>query len=301
MIDRNTKVAFYAMTSKGYFVIEKFIQEFGSDSIEYIVSSSDEKIQLDFYNDIKKLADLHQIKFFDRKDDYRNIENEFKGYKFAIAWKWLIKDYNNLIVLHDSLLPKYRGFAPLVQMLLNGEKRIGVTAIMATERYDEGDILLQKQIKITYPICIMDAIRCIEPLYYDIVKELYKKILKGKKLKGKRQNSQKATFSMWLDEKDYFIDFSWSADKIERFVKAVGFPYDCAKAYVNGSIVKIVDVEKADIDVCVVNRQRHYGKVIFKEKYPVVVCGKGLLIIKEIRDRKGNNIIDQINFRTRFE
>ena len=44
-----------------------------------------------------------------------------------------------MIIFHDSLLPKYRGFAPLVNSLINQEKEIGVTAIKASQNYDEGD------------------------------------------------------------------------------------------------------------------------------------------------------------------
>ena len=49
-------------------------------------------------------------------------------------------------------MPKYRGFAPLVNSLVNGEKIIGVTALFASEEYDNGDIIMQSSVDITYPI-----------------------------------------------------------------------------------------------------------------------------------------------------
>ena len=45
----------------------------------------------------------------------------------------MIKNSENLIVFHDSLLPKYRGFAPLVSQLINGEEYLGVTAIFTND------------------------------------------------------------------------------------------------------------------------------------------------------------------------
>jgi methionyl-tRNA formyltransferase len=59
-------------------------------------------------------------------------ENEIcSDFNIAISWRWMLK-VSNLIVIHDSLLPKYRGFSPLVNMLINGEDTLGVTVLFAT-------------------------------------------------------------------------------------------------------------------------------------------------------------------------
>ena len=82
-------------------------------------------------------------------------------FSIAVAWKWLIKQKDILIVLHDSLLPKYRGYLPLVSQLINGEKEIGVTSFFANDKYDEGDIIYSSKIDIKYPITIEQAINQI--------------------------------------------------------------------------------------------------------------------------------------------
>ena len=119
------KIAFYIMNSKGFYVFKNFIDKFGSSSVAYVVSSEDKNIQKDFFDEIKELVRKEKIKFFNRFENIAPIEKEFCGYKFAIGWRWLIKDERNLIVFHDSLLPKYRGFAPLVNCLVNNENRGG--------------------------------------------------------------------------------------------------------------------------------------------------------------------------------
>lgn len=119
------KIAFYIMNSKGFYVLKNFIEKFGSSSVAYVVSSEDKNIQKDFFDEIKELAKKEKIKFFSRFENVAPIEKEFSGYKFAIGWRWLIKYERNLIVFHDSLLPKYRGFAPLVNCLVNNENRGG--------------------------------------------------------------------------------------------------------------------------------------------------------------------------------
>jgi methionyl-tRNA formyltransferase len=286
------------MNSKGYYVLKNFIHKFGSDSISYIVSSEDKNIQKDFFDEIKTLATKEKIKFFNRFENLIDIEQEFIGYKFAIGWRWLIKDEKNLIIFHDSLLPKYRGFAPLVNCLVNNEKWGGVTALFASSEYDKGDIIAQKSFEINYPIKINEAIEKIEPLYFELVDDIFTIIQNEKELTSIKQDESKASYSLWLDSEDYFLDWSWSAEKIKRFVDAVGYPYDNAKAYLNNQIVKFVDVEIIE-DVVVEQRERHIGKVIFiKDNMPVVVCSDGLIGLKDIRDKNDNAIF--INFRSRF-
>ena len=215
----------------------------------------------------------------------------------AVGWRWIIEDSSNLIVLHDSLLPKYRGFSPLTNMLVNGEKLIGVTAIMASESYDSGDILLQKRRKIKYPIKLNEAIDLISELYVKIVLEIYEAILKGK-LTFAKQNHSRASYSIWLDDYDYFVDWAWSSEKIRRFVDAVGFPFEGAKTKYNGDILILNKVDIVD-DVFVEDRNRHLGKIIFLQNgFPVVICGQGLLKLVDLHDK--NNLPVSLNFRTRL-
>ncbi|SFR49212.1 formyltransferase family protein [Thiomicrospira sp. ALE5] len=292
-------IAFYVMNSKGLFVLKSFIEKFGANAIGYVVSEQDKAVQYDGYEEIKQLAQNNDIPFYPRTQFDAQIENKFLGLKFAIGWRWLIKNETNLIVFHDSLLSKYRGFAPLVNSLINKELRGGVTALFADCKYDRGDIIAQKSTDFSYPLKIEEAIRQIEPLYFDLVDEIYTRVLKGEALTGYKQDENQATYSLWLDHEDYFIDWAWSAEKIKRFVDAVGYPYDSAKARLNDEVIYFKEVDLLD-DVVVEHRERHIGKVIFIEQgAPVVVCTQGLLVLKEITDTNGKMV--QINFRSRFK
>ena len=294
------KIAFYMMNEKGFYTLKKFINKFSSNNIEYIVSSVDKNVKKDYFNEIKELCAKYKISFFDKSNDYLQKEKLFSGYKFAIGWRWIIKNDNNLIVFHDSLLPKYRGFAPLVNSLVSNENRGGVTALFASSEYDKGDIIMQRSMTINYPMKVNQAIKQIKPLYYELVKDIYELILNEKQIPRNKQDENKATYSMWLDEKDYFIDWqNWSAKKIKRFVDAVGYPYDNAKAYLDDKIIQFIDVKVFD-DVEIEDRKRHIGKIIFiTDGYPVVVCKKGLIGLVDIRDMNDKNLM--INFRSRFE
>ena len=204
------------------------------------------------------------------------------------------------IVFHDSLLPKHRGFDPLVNSLVSNESLGEVTTLFASSEYDKGDIITQRSMVINYPMKVNQAIKQIKPLYYELVKDIYKLILNEKQIPGNKQDENQATYSMWLDEKDYFIDWqNLSVNKIKRFVNAVGYPYDNAKAYLNAEAVKFVDVSVVT-DVQIENRERHSGKIMFiKDGCPVVVCKKGLICLVDIRDKNDKCLL--INFRSRFK
>lgn len=289
------------MTFKGYYVLEKLVTKYGSSSVDFVVSCRDKNIAKDFYDEIKNLCTKNAIRFYDLKNDKELIEqaeNQEGIYRFAISWRWMIKNTSNLIILHDSLLPRYRGFAPLVNSLVNGESEIGVTALLAADDYDRGNIVLQKSIRIDYPIKISEAIEKITPLYFEIVDEIWSAIKEREPIKARKQNEEEATYSPWLDEEDYFIDWNWDAEKIKRFVDATGYPYDGAKSLVNNKIVRIIDVAVEE-DVQIVDRLRHVGKVLFmKEGCPIVICGKGLIRINKMLDLDRREV--SIPFRSGF-
>ncbi len=291
------KIAFYLMNSKGWYVLNQFLEEFGSSNIAYIVSEQDINLKNDSYSQLEKLSEKFGVPFYKRGCFNVEVENKFQGYKFAIGWRWLIKNQHNLIVFHDSLLPKYRGFSPLVNSLINGEKIGGVTALFADVKYDEGEIILQASTQFEYPITIEKAIQKIEPLYFDLVLQVYKILEQSKPLTSLPQKHADASFSLWLDTEDYFIDWSWSAEKIKRFIDSVGFPYDGAKSKLNGAVVTIEEAEVIE-DVVVEHRDRHIGKVIFIEDSPIIICINGLLKLRKFSTIDGQAM--QINFRSRF-
>jgi methionyl-tRNA formyltransferase len=266
------------MSYKGYYVLKKILSEFNHLAIDKIISSRDNKVEKDFYDEIMDLSVSSGIQFFDRNDLFV-IETE---YIVAISWRWIIKTEKQLIVLHDSLLPRYRGFSPLVNCLINEEKTIGVTAIIANDEYDTGEIIDQREVGIEYPIKIFEAIEVITPLYFEIIREIISKIITGKQLIGINQDESLCSYSLWRDEEDYRIDWSEKASYIKRFIDSLGFPFLGASSFVDNKKVRIVDAEEFT-DVKIENRTP--GKVIFiKRGYPVVVCGEGLLLLTKVNE-----------------
>lgn len=285
------------MTNKGCEVLNALIKNNLVDFVDKIIVGIDNDVINDYSNEIIEICKLNQIPFF--------LSNQIfqinSSYALAISWRWIINIENlKLIILHDSLLPKYRGFAPLVNSLINKEQTIGVTALFASDEYDKGAVILQRQSSIIYPIKIDEAIAKVSILYSEIVVDIFKKLSLNIQIESFYQNEVDATYSLWRDSEDYFINWNNSSSKIKRFIDAVGFPYQGAKCFINDEIVLIQSASVID-DLIIENRD--VGKVIFiQQNKPVIVCGKGLLKIEEaIFKNSKNSILPLKNFRTRFK
>lgn len=290
------KIGFYLLGKKGYQSLISFVDCYGNDYVAFVVVAQDKGVKNDYFNEICKLCADWNISFYSRLQTTK----EDSDIDFAIGWRWLISDSKKLIVFHDSLLPKYRGFAPLVNMLINGEEEIGVTALFASECYDSGDIIDQKSVIIQYPIKISDAIDTVAGLYAAVLIKIANCLISGIEITATRQDEAKATFSLWRDDLDYEINWEQDSETICRFVDAVGYPYAGAKTKCNGRWVGILGADLIQ-DVVVEERSPHIGKIIFMNSgEPTIVCAKGLIKLTHVVDEDGNCLIGKIPFRTRF-
>lgn len=271
------KVGLFLMSRKGFLVL-KYLVNNNHGVISFVESRQDKNVEKDYFEKVKNLCLSNNIPFFINRTENNFIEKN--QWYIAIGWRWIIRDVKNLIIIHDSLLPKYRGFAPIVNALINGEKTIGVTALIASSEYDKGDIITQRKLKLTYPVKVNDVIEDISQLYVYCVSELLEKIINNLPFNTYKQNETEASYSIWRNSDDYFIDWNWPANKIERFVNAVGYPYKGAKTTIDDRIITITDCEQLpSINIELV----HPGKIIFIDNNcPVVICGQGVIKINEM-------------------
>jgi len=145
---------------------------------------------------------------------------------------------------------------------------------------------------------IAEAIDAIQINYVSLGLKIADMIHRGAHFTASPQAEECASYSLWRDEEDYFIDWTTSATTIKRFIDAVGFPYKGAASILDGKIVRILQAEALD-DVKIENRSP--GKVIFiRSSRPVVVCGQGLLRIDELKDEHGSVLLPLPKFRMRF-
>lgn len=260
-----------------------------------VVIGKDRNVLNDYSEEILVFCKTNNIQYtFDSSDNYLDF-----GLAIAAGWQKMIYDIpsDSLIVFHDSLLPKYRGFNPLVTALLNQDDYIGLTALTAAESYDCGNIIYQVKIPISYPILIEDAIVKVSLAYFDVAKIIYELFVENK-LKGIPQDENKATYSLWRDEEDYLIDWSSTANEIFLKVNSLGYPYLGASSIINTELVRI---KRSTLVNDIVVENRTPGKIIFfSDGKPVVVCGRGLLRLDRIENKHGEDVIIT-KMRTRFK
>ena len=288
------KVTLFLMSKKGLESLRMIIKSFGSKIIDHVYTRKDTGVLDDYFLDITQLCAQHNIDW-SSGDVLYEVKTKLA---IAISWRWMITTDKTLIVLHDSLLPQYKGWAPLVTALINEEERVGVSAFIAQEgECDSGDLVEQESIQLSYPIKIERAIDLIIPAY---VKICYN-ILSGGELKPIPQPKQGGTYSMWLDTEDYQVDWNDSAHNIVNFINAVGFPYGGAGSTVPPyGVVKIQDAEVFP-DATIMGRERHIGKVFTTSdnKY-VVVAGEGMVKLNKVVISNGEELPME-KFRLRFK
>lgn len=206
---------------------------------------------------------------------------EFTGdISIAAGWRWML-DVPYLVVLHDSLLPKYRGHAPLVTALINGEREVGVSAFMARDEPDTGPIITQRSMPVTYPVRMREVLDRIVLLYQEIAHEICQTLVRGEALRYVEQDHTQATYSVWRDEEDYRIDWSQPSWRIRDLINAVSDPFPGAWTVLcaDGHHIRVLEAETvADLRI----EDRRPGKVMRREDGDalVVVCGQGLLKIR---------------------
>lgn len=261
-----------------------------------IIIGKDQEVQEDYSEQVEAFAQKNQINSVLRTQVTPEIHNGVT-LNIAIGWRWLLSLEIPLLVFHDSILPKYRGFNPLVSALINGDAEIGVTALHGTDEFDQGAIVAQRILPIQYPITIQKAIDLLAKEYAILLESVIQMHV-GNKLTSTPQDETKATFSLWRDEEDYKIDWSQDSSSIKRMIDAVGFPYKGAYTVMEDSILRIHTAEVYP-EVTIVNRTP--GKVLFKhaDGY-VIVCGKGLLKVSTFY-KEQNEIFTLSKFRIRFK
>jgi methionyl-tRNA formyltransferase len=147
--------------------------------------------------------------------------------------------------IHASLLPKYRGAAPINWAIINGEEKTGVTIIKMNERMDAGDIILQKEIGIKpddTSITVGDRLAVIgAELLMDAIE-----LVKKDKADFIKQNERDATFAPKLTKEDGRIDWNLDTTSILNRIRGLK-PWPSTYSLLEGHVLKIIFAQPKSI------------------------------------------------------
>ncbi|MET9874713.1 methionyl-tRNA formyltransferase [Actinacidiphila glaucinigra] len=260
---------------------------------------------------VAELAEKHGVPVLlrNRPDDAELLETIKAAAPDVIVannWRtWLPPEIFDLpphgtLNVHDSLLPAYAGFSPIIWALINGEERVGVTAHRMDGELDAGDILLQRSVPVGPQDTATDLFHRTCDLIAPLVRESLDLIASGR-AEWTPQDRSRASFFHKRSVEDSRIDWNWPAEDLERLVRAQSDPYPNAFTYHRGERLRIVSAAVS---------QAYYGgtpgRIFIREGDGVVIVAgadargghrKGLLV-RTVRTDDGTEYAAGDWFRT---
>lgn len=195
--------------------------------------------------------------------------------------------------IHASLLPRWRGAAPIQRAILAGDAETGVTIMQMDEGLDTGDMLLKK----TCAIGVTDTAQSLHDRLAELgaqaIIEALQQMEAGK-LHAERQDTQFATYAPKLTKSEAELDWNRDAADLERAVRGY-FPFPTAHAYFGDKPIKISRASAREGKVATP------GTVIAVTRdYILVACGNGALAL-EVLQKPGGKAMPAAQFITGFQ
>ena len=252
---------------------------------------------------VKETAEKYDIEVYqpvslkNNDEAYNKIKSINPDFLVVVAYgKILPKNVLDIpkyapINVHFSLLPKYRGAAPVNWAIINGEKITGVTTMIMAEGLDTGDILL----KLETEIGNKTTVDLSKELSFSGADLLIKTLENFNNIKPEKQNDEESSYAPLMKKTDGIIDWSKSADEIERKIRGFN-PWPTAFTYLNEKTLKIYNAE-----VVLSNKNIKNGEIfdITKKNFSVK-CGKDALKIKELQ-LEGKKKMEVVSFLSGYE
>ncbi len=175
-----------------------------------------------------------------------------------------------VINLHGSLLPKYRGAAPINWAIINGETKTGVTSMRANAGVDTGDMLEHLEFAIEPDWTAVDLAAYMSKAGAPLIVSTLKGLADGS-IKPIVQDDTQVTYAPMLDKEMSHIDWTWSAKTIHNTVRGL-VPWPSTHGEFRGSPLKIWRTALVQDSIPVTEKTS--GNVFIHNHNVYVVCGK---------------------------
>ncbi|MFA5034352.1 MAG: methionyl-tRNA formyltransferase [Candidatus Margulisiibacteriota bacterium] len=185
------------------------------------------------------------------------------------------------INLHASLLPKYRGAAPVQWALINGERESGLSIIRLTEQLDAGPILARRAVPITAEDNAETYLRKAFIAGQELLLNLLPKLESGE-IEPIEQNESEVTYAPTLKKESGAIDWRKTAIEIANLVRGT-LPWPVAHTIYRGRQLKLFNVQAINLPEIAPHRTVGEIVAILKGEGVVIATGLGHLLIKEIQ------------------
>ncbi len=177
-----------------------------------------------------------------------------------------------VVNLHGSLLPKYRGAAPINWAIINGETVTGITTMLSDQGVDTGDMLLQRQIPLGPDTYAEELSRTMSIVGAELVIETLDQLRQGK-LAPVAQDDSQATYAPRLTKEMGAIDWFADARQIHNLVRGLS-PWPGTFTYFRGTCLKVIATAPKTATAGVCGLAQKPGSVIATNPVVEVACGK---------------------------
>lgn len=178
--------------------------------------------------------------------------------------------------VHASLLPKYRGAAPIQQAVIDGERVTGVTVMYMVKRLDAGDMILKKEVPIEEEDTFGTMHDKLSAAGAEALLQALELIENGQ-AKAEAQNESLSCYAHKITKDMGRIDFNRSSREIINLIRGLN-PYPCAFTFYKGGKLKVFRAVMGE------NAKGSIGEVLFADKRGICVkTADGSIIIKEIQ------------------
>jgi len=181
------------------------------------------------------------------------------------------------INLHPSLLPKYRGPAPLQNTILNGDKQTGISLIALDDKMDHGPIIAQLKYDLDKKYTTPELSKILSQKGAELLIQNISNYL-HETSKPQAQDDALATFAKIINKEDGLIDWNKSADEIECQIRAY-MPWPGCYTTWNNKRLKIISADAVAFNITTENS----GQVLKIDNKLVIVCGKNALEVNELQ------------------
>lgn len=297
---KDLKYLFIGGTQSGYKLLKAVISDDFHPSYAFILK--EDKHEKEKYSQkISKMLSKRGVSFELRKalssEDLGFISRS--GFDFVIVYGWrsMIKlDFNKsglplFAGIHNSLLPKYRGFAPLQWAVINGEKYSGITMFrIGNGDVDSGDIIRQKKIKIGDDEFIQEINSKFTEAAIKLFTEFINLYLK-EELRFRKQREKDATYTCKRIPEDSKIDWTKSSTEIFNLIRATADSQHSAYCAYKGKRYYIFEAAQGKF-----NNKKFSGRICgrvyrINDEGIEVICGSGTLLIKKWCKINSGNIV----------
>lgn len=199
------------------------------------------------------------------------------------------------INIHGSLLPKYRGAAPINWALINGEKETGLSAFYLKSKVDTGDIILREKTVIENNENFDSLYNRMSVMAGDFLLKTLD-LIENNQAHPLQQNESKASAAPKISPFDALIDFGFPAINVNNFVRGLSTKPGAYTFFRNNKL-KILESKPAELDI---DKQTRPGTIIQNRKKLIVACANSALEITKVVPQ-GKKAMDGISFINGFK